>query len=70
MKPFRLYALPSIWSGTARLVDLGGVFDRYNYSSSNEEADQRALASDWAQVGHDLYLAARRVVKSLGTTRG
>lgn len=67
MKPFRLFALPSAWSGAARLIDLGGVFDRYNYSSSDAEADRRALVSDWAHIGHDLTLAVRSVAGSLET---
>lgn len=66
MKPFRLYALPSVWSGVARLVDLGGTFDSYNYAASDEDADARAIASDWAHVGRDLYGAARRIAISLG----
>ena len=66
MKPFRMYAIPSIWSGAARLVDLGGTFDAYNYSDSVEEADVRALRSDWTHVGHDLFRAARQVATSLG----
>lgn len=66
MKPFRLYALPSFLSGAARLVDLGGTFDAYNYSASDEGSDARALASDLSQVGRDLFRSARRVIKTLG----
>ncbi len=66
MKPYRLYALPSAWSGAARLLDLGGTFDAYNVSSSAEDADTRAIATDWTYVGRDLFRAARSIAASLG----
>ena len=66
MKSFRLYALPSAWSGAARLVDFGATFDTYNYSASDEQSDARAIASDWACIGNDLFSAARQVATSLG----
>jgi len=54
-----LFATPSIWSGVGRVLDFWGVFDTYNYSSSTEEADARALYSDWRIVGQDLRGAWR-----------
>ena len=66
-KNFRHFAQPSYVSGAARLVDLGGVFDKYNKSDTEEQADSRALASDWAIVGHDLELALDRAPKELLT---
>lgn len=51
---FRLFATPSVFTGAARLVDLGGVFDKYNQSRTEAEADSRALGSDWLAVGYDL----------------
>ena len=49
-----LFAQPSFWSGAARLLDLWGKFDNYNVSQSPEEADMRALYSDWRITGQDL----------------
>jgi hypothetical protein len=49
-----LFAMPSLVSGAARLVDLGAVYDSYNHSPSPEEADARAMYADWALVGQDL----------------
>jgi len=49
-----LFARPSFGSGVARALDLGGVFDGYNTSPSEAEADQRAIGSDWLVVGKDL----------------
>jgi len=52
-----LFAQPSFASGAARLLDLWGRFDDYNRSESAAEADARAIASDWAVVGQDIYYA-------------
>jgi len=52
-----LFACPSFGSGLARALDLGGTFDAYNSSATEEEADERAIASDWLVVGKDLSIA-------------
>lgn len=52
-----LFARPSFWSGVARTLDLGGVFDDYNYSASAAEAEARAMRADWTAVGNDLRRA-------------
>jgi hypothetical protein len=62
-KNFRLFAQPSFASGAARLVDLGGVFDKYNRSDTERQADERALGSDWATVGADLESALGRAAQ-------
>ena len=49
-----LVARPSFWSGVGRVLDLWGKFDDYNISRTTEEADMRALYSDWRIVGQDL----------------
>jgi hypothetical protein len=58
-----LFATPSFFSGAARVLDLGGTFDVYDASSSPEEADVRALKSDWCAVGHDMEAAIDQVTK-------
>jgi hypothetical protein len=68
-KNFRLYAQPSFESGAARLVDLGGVFDKYNKSDSERQADTRALGSDWATVGADIEVAMEQTTKDLCESR-
>ena len=52
-----LFAQPSFASGAARAADLWGMFDEYNGSESVAEADQIAVAADWAMVGQDLSRA-------------
>lgn len=57
MKTLFLCADPSWLSGAARILDLGGTFDVYNSSATGEEADAKAIYSDWAIVGEDLQHA-------------
>jgi hypothetical protein len=61
-----LYAQPSFTEGLARVLDLWGTFDDYNYSPNGEEADYVALASDWYAVGADLYHAISRFEANAG----
>ncbi|MBW4039309.1 MAG: hypothetical protein HIU91_10620 [Acidobacteria bacterium] len=49
-----LVASPSLISGAGRLFDWYGQFDEYNISRTPDEADARAIASDWAIVGNDI----------------
>jgi hypothetical protein len=46
-----LFARPSFISGMARILDLGGFFNSYNFS---EQADSQALFADWCVVGQDI----------------
>ena len=52
-----LFAIPSLWSGMARMLDIYGQFDSYNGSETEEEADAKALYADFGMVGQDLKLA-------------
>lgn len=52
------FAQPSFLSGAGRLVDLFGLFDDYNQSRTEIEADSRGLYADWCMVGDDLIIAA------------
>ncbi len=54
-----LFATPSFVSGAARLLDLYCLFDSYNSSSTEREADYRAILSDWRVVGQDILSAMR-----------
>lgn len=57
-KDFRLYPRPSFLEGVARLVDFVGILSRYNVSRSPDEADAKALESDWEATGNDIRRAA------------
>jgi hypothetical protein len=52
-----LFASPSFLEGVARILDLGATLNEYNYSQSDEKADEIALRMDWAMVGSDLHHA-------------
>ncbi len=54
MRTMFLFAVPSFLSGIARVLDLGCQFDFYNESKTTEEADAKALYSDFRMVGQDL----------------
>lgn len=49
-----LVAQPTFMSGVGRTLDLMGVFDAYNGSRTEQEADQWALQQDWQVAGDDL----------------
>jgi hypothetical protein len=58
-----LFARPTFLSGFARVLDLGGTFNAYNAANSAEDADTRALHSDWLAVGQDMFRAIEAVTK-------
>lgn len=60
-----LFANPSFVSGAARLLDLYCLFDSYNGSSTEREADYKAMLSDWRVVGQDILAAMRQFDRSL-----
>lgn len=49
-----LFASPSFWQRAASVLDIGGTLVQYNGSRTTEEADKRAIASDWAVTGKDI----------------
>ena len=55
-----LFPMPGTLSGVARILDIGGTYTSYNRSETPEEADSKAIFSDWAIVGQDLTRAARK----------
>lgn len=56
-----LFASPSFISGWAAMLDFAGALNVYNESRNGQEADARALASDWAVVGNDIQKAANEL---------
>ena len=48
-----LFARPSFVEGAARIFDFSNTLSMYNYSKNDDEADARALYSDWVAVGDD-----------------
>ena len=58
-----LFAAPGFMQGMASAVDIGGTLAIYNESRTIQEADARAIASDWAMVGKDIRSATKRLAK-------
>lgn len=52
-----LVGQPSLVSGAARLFDLYGLYDEYNISPSEAQADAMATFADWMTTGNDLQEA-------------
>ncbi|MBA3986470.1 MAG: hypothetical protein H0X63_07870 [Flavobacteriales bacterium] len=50
------YLLPknNFWVGMGSILNLAGNYFEYNYSKSDNEADLKALTSDWNNVGEDI----------------
>lgn len=43
--------------GASRVLDLFGVLQVYNSSSTTEEADHKAVMADWLAIGKDFQNA-------------
>ena len=52
-----LFTSPSFLKGAARVSDLFGYLDDYNYKPTGNEADFEALKRDWEIVGLDIQNA-------------
>jgi hypothetical protein len=57
-----LFATPTWAEGVGRLLDFGDSLTQYNDSPTPEEADSRALATDWRSVGGDILGACAQFV--------
>ncbi|MBW2149837.1 MAG: hypothetical protein JRG73_08950 [Deltaproteobacteria bacterium] len=55
-----LFATPSFIGGMASVLDIGATLVMYNESRTPEEADYRAIESDWGVVGNDIRIAIDR----------
>jgi hypothetical protein len=54
-----LFTDPGVLSGWAAILDMAGTLNVYNESRSGQDADERAIASDWAIVGKDIQNAVK-----------
>lgn len=62
-----LFARPSFAEGVGRLVDFGDTLTEFNSAETPEQADTRALASDWYAIGSDIRAAIRRFANNITT---
>ncbi|WP_395144322.1 hypothetical protein [Armatimonas sp.] len=59
-----LWSTPSCIEGLSRILDIGNTFNAYNASSTPEDADARAMQSDWQVVGADMASAVNQYQKA------
>jgi hypothetical protein len=59
-----LFAKNSFWIGAGSAFDLWGDYFLYNRSRNGNEADARAIASDWLVVGKDIRKAGEQLKKA------
>lgn len=63
MKSLFLTKMPSFYVGFARVGDLFGSYDDYNYSQTAIDADMSAIKRDWEIVFGDLANALEALKK-------
>ena len=56
-KTYRLFSVPSFWSGAASLLDFNGELNQLNFSATDIEADLESLRDDWRAISIDLKKA-------------
>jgi hypothetical protein len=50
-------------TGIGTVFNLAGNYYDFNYSQSTDEADRRAIESDWKMVGKDLKDIFKEIIK-------
>jgi hypothetical protein len=51
-------------TGAGTVINLFGRFYSYNTSATEEEADARAISSDWSVVGDDIWNAMQTIQRN------
>ncbi|MEP2689171.1 hypothetical protein [Maribacter dokdonensis] len=49
-----LFPRRSFWTGFSSVLSIFGETNKFNTSKSGEEADYKALKSDWEMIGQDI----------------
>ena len=57
----RLFANPSLTEGIGRAFNILGNQDIYNEDLTPQEADSKAIYSDWASVGDHIISAVQSI---------
>ena len=58
-----LFADPNFILGVAKVIDLSGSLNEYNYAITPEMGDNFATMSDWLSVGGDIISAVENYDK-------
>ncbi len=62
-KTTALFHRPSFIDGFGSIINVAGNYFDFNYSGSNEEADQKAIENDWGVIGDDIREAISKSKK-------
>lgn len=55
----------NFWTGFSSVLSIFGDSNKFNTSESGEEADYKALKSDWEMIGEDFKKAMSEEIKIL-----
>ena len=58
-----LFSKCTFWRGVGSVLNVPGNFYEFNTSNTSEEADNKALISDWENVGKDIKDAQKKIEK-------
>lgn len=59
-----LFPKRNFWSGFSSILNIGGDPDKFNFSKSAQEADSKAIESDWAMIGEDIKTSLSKLTLS------
>ena len=60
-----LFSTPSFLIGTGSVLNIAGNYFSFNYSSSDRQADTKAISSDWGVIGGDIEKASDAIPQNL-----
>lgn len=60
LSTYRLGEIPGFLSGFSRVLDVSATSLIFKTSDTPEEADEKAILSDWEVVGDDIRTAVKR----------
>jgi hypothetical protein len=60
-----LFTTPSFLIGAGSVLNIAGNYFSFNYSSSDRQADTKAISSDWGVVGSDIEKASDAIPQNL-----
>ena len=58
-----LFPKRNFWTGFSSVLSIFGESNKFNTSDSGEEADYKALKSDWEMIGEDFKIALSEEIK-------
>jgi len=71
MTKFNKHKTTILFPRTSAIVGMGSIFNivgnyfEFNYSESGEDADRKAIESDWSMIGQDIEDAITRTNENL-----